>query len=1247
MANRERKSLVWTIKKSLLTLTADELFQLAESIGPVSGKDVSTFQVEDEESSFEYILAFMNDKTLVESEDSGVEVAAVQDDSSAKKANLDRKPKADPLQQLTEKVEKLMSKVEQLQRAQQPVPCHTCPGQGGGLLEEARAAGKLEPVPAAGQTVTGLHHLSQVGSHTKKTKPGVMTHTLKDFSEQALPRSTLSLPTQESKRLANFIGAKALVRCNLNSLITMALLDTGAQVSMIDRGWKGRYLPNTPVRPLSEMFDDKEELEVHAVNGDVLPFDGWVIITVSFEKGSLSEPIIVPFLVCSIPLDQPLRGFNVLEAVVQSRPAELIPTLSNLLSESMSMHPEKASLLVSFIQAGKASVQQERLRSGYCDTVIPSGKVAWIKCLVSSTVDQSEPLLFEPDENSALVAELGIGEGLMKIQGAKKPYVTVPVKNSIKHPITIPRKTALGSVQTVAKVIEAGSPESSETRVVVNAVPSTDTAPCPALWHPPVDLSHLSDDQRGRVKEMLFEESAAFAKDSQDIGCIPSLRMSITLKDEIPVQRSYGAVPKPLFKEVKEYIQDLLMRGWIVKSKSSYASPVVCVRKKDGTLRLCIDYRLLNQKTIPDRHPLPRIQDLTDSLGGYSWFSILDQNKAYHQGFIDKDSRNVTAFTTPWGLYEWVRIPFGLSNAPAAFQRSMEEMLDTLRDECCIPYLDDVLCYAKTFDEHVEGVRKVLRALQKHGVKLRPEKCELFRSEVRYVGRLVSAQGVRIDPKDLDAVRLLASKTPQTVGDVRKLMGFLGYYRSYIQDFSRIAKPIYELLQGKREAATPVSGKSKGPQMTSRTPVDWMQIHQKVLEQLITLLVSPPVLAYPDFNLPFVLHTDASDQGLGAILYQDQGGKLKVIGYGSRTLTPAERNYHLHSGKLEFLALKWAVCEKFRDYLFYAPHFTVYTDNNPLTYVMSTAKLNAVGHRWVGELSDFRFDIKYRPGKSNADADMLSRLPLDIDSYTKSCTEEFTSDVVCAVWDGSRMAKQKDVAWVTALKISSQVSPNPSLDQLVTISHDELVQAQRQDDSISEVRKLKEAVNDLPVEMPSNLTMSASEKRRKGGALVPHTEPVVPQEDSDSGSDDDSNGLRYWLRVPTERILDRPAAIQRQQPTSSSRCSTPVSVREEPVILECIPDANLVPMRETEERESIEEDEPVLAEPEEKDGNEEISRPTHDEQGFVHSGTDEQSEILREGVVRSPSPKELSPPSLGCPSQANYLSTCGQMRRYA
>ncbi len=249
-------------------------------------------------------------------------------------------------------------------------------------------------------------------------------------------------------------------------------------------------------------------------------------------------------------------------------------------------------------------------------------------------------------------------------------------------------------------------------------------------WDPPVDLSHLTEEQQRIAKIMLYEESRAFAHNDEDVGCVPSLQISINLIDSIPVQRAYSSVPKPLHEEVKEYIQALLARGWIVKSKSPYSAPVVCVRKKDGTLQLCVDYRLLNKKTVPERHPLPQIQDLTDMLGGYSWFSILDQGKAYHQGFIAEGSQHLTTFITPWGLYEWVQITFGLTNAPASFQRIMEEMLDSLRDECCIPYIDDILCYAKSFEENVEVLRKVLQALQQHGVKLRPTKCEMFEKEV-------------------------------------------------------------------------------------------------------------------------------------------------------------------------------------------------------------------------------------------------------------------------------------------------------------------------------------------------------------------------------------------------------------------------------------------------------------------------------------------------------------------------------------
>ena len=309
-------------------------------------------------------------------------------------------------------------------------------------------------------------------------------------------------------------------------------------------------------------------------------------------------------------------------------------------------------------------------------------------------------------------------------------------------------------------------------------------------------------------------------------------------------------------------------------------------------------------------------------------------------------------------------------NAPAAFQRCMNECLDGLRDKICIPYLDDILVYSKTFEEHVRDVQQVLRRLQEHGIKVKPSKCNFFQRRVRYLGRIVSGDGYSLDPEDTVAVHNLAKQKPETVGDVRKVLRFLSYYRQYIQDFSRIAKPLYDLMAG----PDPLVGNHR---------VTWTDEHQERLDLLIHQLTSPPVMAFPDFTKPFVLHTDASQEGIGAVLYQEQDGKLRVLGYASRTLTPAEKNYHMHAGKLEFLALKWAITEKFRDYLYYAPSFTVYTDNNPLTYILSSAKLSAVGHRWVAELADFNFNIKYRPGKTNIDADVLSRIPIDLDKYMK------------------------------------------------------------------------------------------------------------------------------------------------------------------------------------------------------------------------------------------------------------------------
>lgn len=298
---------------------------------------------------------------------------------------------------------------------------------------------------------------------------------------------------------------------------------------------------------------------------------------------------------------------------------------------------------------------------------------------------------------------------------------------------------------------------------------------------------------------------------------------------------------------------------------------------------------------------------------------------------------------------------------------------------------------------------------------------------------------------------------------MRALLGFLGYYRAFIQDFSRLAKPLFKLVESPTELERkPTQGRSKrskqkgnsSGQLPSKTPVIWTQEHSAVVSHIVDMLTSPPILAYPDFNLPFVLHTDASNEGLGAVLYQQQGNKLRVIAYGSRTLTPTEKNYHLHSGKLEFLALKWAICNKFRDYLYYSPTFTVYTDNNPLTYILSTAKLNAVGHRWVGELADFHFTIKYRPGKSNTDADTLSRYPITLQDNISEYSETVPPEVISAIWQGDKAIRDSEVPWMAALHLSSDDKNTPSEGTPVIPSED-IRAEQKEDPSIAEVIQLK------------------------------------------------------------------------------------------------------------------------------------------------------------------------------------------------
>ena len=670
--------------------------------------------------------------------------------------------------------------------------------------------------------------------------------------------------------------------------------------------------------------------------------------------------------------------------------------------------------------------------------------------------------MFEPSVDVLMMfdEDLVIGEQLVVLKKGVNKRIKVSVVNTTDRDIEIPGRLVLGDINLVSAItpmpvmMKMKDSETCETPVPDEVAQCNPVGVGAALVGnndeeqysklkkhiESMKLDHLSEDVRKKVREMLWRKRQAFVADNGEIGEANELQMKIQTTDDIPVQKNYYKIPKPLIEEVKEHVCDLLDRGWIKESTSANSSPVVLVRKKGGGLRVCCDFRELNRKTIPDKHPLPRITDTLENLGGSSWFTVIDQTRAYYQGFIDPDSRWKTAFVTPWGLYEWVRIPFGLMNAPSAFQRHMEHTLREFRDLFAAPYLDDVIVYSKSISEHIGHVEKVLEKFIQKGLKVGFEKCNFFQQEVKFLGRIVNSKGYRMDEESVEAVKALKDHKPTTLGEVRQLLGLVGYHRRQIQDFAAISHPLTELLK--------TGAKDVGEKSTSKRPVNWLDEHQEALDRLIDAISSQPIMAYPDYNEKFFVHTDASGRGLGCILYQIQEGEKRVISYGSRSLLPAEKNYH--STKLEFLALKWAICDKFRDYLGYGnAHFTVYTDNNPLLYVLQSTKLNANGQRWVSELSEFNFTVKYRPGTINKDADCLSRIPLEIDKYEKLCKEEFDPDCFHALVAGVQVRSGEETWLVNACQVRV-----PEFGGKLTLK--ELKQAQEEDDVIRQVKELIE-----------------------------------------------------------------------------------------------------------------------------------------------------------------------------------------------
>ena len=806
-----------------------------------------------------------------------------------------------------------------------------------------------------------------------------------------------------------------------------ALIDTGSQVTMIPESTFNRLFGPTEqlLQPL------RNQLKITAANGLEVPYKGYfeadievwgsmvkdrgILVREDSATGSHQEnPIIL--------------GMNVLRelGIGIAQNTTIIQGIARVAGKDSIFIPPRASVSVRATGVGNRKKNQ-----------------------------QIREVLVEPLA-SGCEKGLLVPSTLSRVEGNN---FWVQVINIMEEGVTLQPRSRLGTVQLIQGELasETVSVEVSCNQIVISE--DTHFPEAKGIESPtcPVDLTEVSGtpQERRQLEAFVMANTDMFCRDEQDLGYTERAFHNINLRDSEPVASTFRRIPPTQYEEVKQHIQLLLDKKIIQKSSSPYASPVVIVRKKDNSIRLCVDYRRLNAKTIPDAYPLPRIDDSLDALGGAKLFSTLDLASGYHQVAMSETDREKTAFITPFGLFEYLRMPMGLSTAPATFQRLMQTTMNDLVFQVLLVYLDDLLVYSKNFEEHLERLQIVFDRLREVGLKLNPKKCNFARTSVEYLGYTVSGNGIATSDSKIRAVNDWPA--PKTLRDLRSFLGFASYYRRFVDGFAKKAQPLNQLV-----SATYQRDKDRKRKSKEQSVVDgWTKDCQKAFNDLKTALTTAPVLGYADYNLPFVLETDASFEGLGAVLSQDQPEGRRVIAYASRSLRPTERNMRNYSSmKLELLALKWAMCEKFRHYLL-GGHTVVFTDNNPLSH-LQTAKLGAVEQRWAAELACFNFSIKYRSGRENRNADALSRHPVE---RPNGPGEELTA-ISCSQQANMESAKPRCTATVhhatvRELRDINQVwqqteKPKTYEDNRASgfpsVTLNQMAEAQRRDGNISMIR---------------------------------------------------------------------------------------------------------------------------------------------------------------------------------------------------
>ncbi|KRZ65622.1 Retrovirus-related Pol polyprotein from transposon 17.6, partial [Trichinella papuae] len=745
----------------------------------------------------------------------------------------------------------------------------------------------------------------------------------------SVPRGTQSiqLPTpltgrsqQEAVHVVAFTKPSSIfVQANVAGTDSQLLLDTGAAVTLIREDLFNSLSPKPELRPVY--------VRLLSASGDPLDVLGTCRLPIRFVAQSFAHTLFVA---------RNLAFPGLLGADFLLSNGCVINLDDNVLRiGSTEVHLERPS------QICTANTPTKPCRAVLRDTVLVPGRSEILVYACCPAIPERTECVFSPSpllpDRHAVVAANSVGTVTTDSR------IVVRLLNPDPTPVTLYAGSTVGELTPL--------PEAHSVRYVNQVVPSsgaTDHDYRRITDEMLPSLEELDAHSRNALRSVLWKYRRCIATSDEDLGHTELASHRIDTRNAAPVKVPPRRLPPAQRPDVQRMVTDMLSRNVIEPANSPWSAPIVIVRKKDGSPRFCVDFRRLNDVTIKDAHPLPRIDDTLEALSGARWFSTLDFSSGYWQIPVDEADRPKTAFSTPFGLYQFRVMPFGLCNAPATFQRLMDVALRGLTWSSCLAYLDDIIVFGRTAQEHTDRLERVLQRIAETGLKLKPQKCHLMRKTVRFLGHVLSENGMSTDEEKIRAVK--EWPTPCCPSEVRQFLGLASYYRRFIKNFSMVSAPLNALLR-------------KGSHWK------WTAECQTAFDQLKHMLCTAPVLTFPDFNVPFIVDVDASAEGIGAVLSQLSHGNERVVAYASRTLTKAERRYCVT--RKELLALVWSIKE-FRPYL-YGQQFDARTDHSCLRWLRNFKEPEGQVARWLEQLAEYDFNVLHRPGRAHCNADALSR----------------------------------------------------------------------------------------------------------------------------------------------------------------------------------------------------------------------------------------------------------------------------------